>query len=995
MTALSRATLPATGFELGTVFRTDVERVVELARLVPLDDRPIPYFWVEAADLDAFEAELRADERVERLSRCGSRAGTALYRVGWAVAFDDFLPLVRTHGASIERGVGANDEWAFRIRGPDRSALRALYADCRARDLPLSVESTSASAASRRSVDEWAAERIPVGSADTTGDETSGGVPGAGESAGSSAGCRSFRGIVGTLGEVVWMTDPDEGELLHVDPAYEGVWGEPRERRHDEPHPVLDAIHPDDRERVRTAFESRPTGAYDEVYRIEPSDGTRRWIHDRAVPIRNADGEVSRIVGIAEDVTDRVERERELARTSRLLDALSASFPDLVFVIDEDGYYREYLGGTETESLLYADPEELLGSRLHDVLPADVADRIRSTVRRSLDADGLRTVEYRLDVPAGPRWFEARVTPIRQPGDVRSAVVVSRDITRQKRREDVLMAVTEATRALLEATTPEDVADLAARTVGDVLEAPLVGVYLLDDAAGSLRPVARLADGESPVGDLPSVVGTGSRIWKTFVDGDTRVSSDTRARTRTSDPPVESELIVPLGDYGVFVVRSPEPGAFDDVAVEFAELLAANTTAVLGRAESQRNLQRQNERLTELSRLNDTIRSINRAIVNATTRDAIVSEVPDRLVENDAYPAAWIGEYRTDDTITVHAAADATDAAVGDESISVADGGLLDKLLETATRTRAVHVIGNLGDVSATDPWHEALLERGTRGAAVVPLTAGEAQYGVLTLYTDRGDVFDEEKVATLRELGQTIGRAIRAAEIRRALTAGTAVELEFEIADADWFLGTASEALDCRLTLDGVVPTGDGELLYYVETEGASPEALTERAGDAPQVDASRVIGGTGDGGLVECRLSGPSPIRTLVDYGATVRSATAEAGVGRLSLEITPEADVRTVRNGLRDVCPGAELVRKRELDRSVGPVREVRETLTEALTDKQSHTLRTAYFAGYFEWPRGSTAEEIADSMGIASSTFHFHLRHAMRKLFVVLFEREHGP
>ncbi|MFC7046301.1 helix-turn-helix domain-containing protein [Halobacteriaceae archaeon GCM10025711] len=51
---------------------------------------------------------------------------------------------------------------------------------------------------------------------------------------------------------------------------------------------------------------------------------------------------------------------------------------------------------------------------------------------------------------------------------------------------------------------------------------------------------------------------------------------------------------------------------------------------------------------------------------------------------------------------------------------------------------------------------------------------------------------------------------------------------------------------------------------------------------------------------------------------------------------------------------------------------------------LTDRQRAALEAAYFSGYFDWPRGSTAEEIADSLGISSPTFHQHFRKAERKL-----------
>lgn len=56
----------------------------------------------------------------------------------------------------------------------------------------------------------------------------------------------------------------------------------------------------------------------------------------------------------------------------------------------------------------------------------------------------------------------------------------------------------------------------------------------------------------------------------------------------------------------------------------------------------------------------------------------------------------------------------------------------------------------------------------------------------------------------------------------------------------------------------------------------------------------------------------------------------------------------------------------------------------------TEKQRQALRTAYLSGYFEWPRASTGEEVADALDITQPTFNRHLRTTERKLFSALFD-----
>src|SRR6185503_7866589 len=79
----------------------------------------------------------------------------------------------------------------------------------------------------------------------------------------------------------------------------------------------LEAIHPEDRQRVADAMQSKQSaGEYFQEYRIVRPDSSLRWIRDRAFPIRDSSGKVIRIVGIAEDITDRRRLERQILEIS-------------------------------------------------------------------------------------------------------------------------------------------------------------------------------------------------------------------------------------------------------------------------------------------------------------------------------------------------------------------------------------------------------------------------------------------------------------------------------------------------------------------------------------------------------------------------------------------------------------------------------------------------------------------------------------------------------
>ena len=101
------------------------------------------------------------------------------------------------------------------------------------------------------------------------------------------------------------MTDLEKSRMLYVSPGYYQVWGRSCDSLYASPQSWLEAIHPDDRERVRVAARTQQVlGQYAEQYRILRPDGSIRWIRDRAFPILDATGTVYRVAGIAQDITE-------------------------------------------------------------------------------------------------------------------------------------------------------------------------------------------------------------------------------------------------------------------------------------------------------------------------------------------------------------------------------------------------------------------------------------------------------------------------------------------------------------------------------------------------------------------------------------------------------------------------------------------------------------------------------------------------------------------
>jgi PAS domain S-box-containing protein len=126
-----------------------------------------------------------------------------------------------------------------------------------------------------------------------------------------------LRQIAENMSQVLWMYS-QSGQPIYINPAFEAIWQRSRQDWYADPAIVWSAIHPDDRSRVRTAFEraiaQECRDEFREEYRIVRPDGSVRIIRDQAFPIRDDTGKVYRLAGIAADITDRKKAEQDMMR---------------------------------------------------------------------------------------------------------------------------------------------------------------------------------------------------------------------------------------------------------------------------------------------------------------------------------------------------------------------------------------------------------------------------------------------------------------------------------------------------------------------------------------------------------------------------------------------------------------------------------------------------------------------------------------------------------
>jgi predicted DNA binding protein len=378
-------------------------------------------------------------------------------------------------------------------------------------------------------------------------------------------------------------------------------------------------------------------------------------------------------------------------------------------------------------------------------------------------------------------------------------------------------------------------------------------------------------------------------------------------------------------------------------------------------------------------------RRVLQAIAGADTRSDLETGVCRALVDSPGYQFAWLGRERAGDgSVTLQTAAAVGETAVRDVAAQADDPPFGAGLADRALRTDSFQV----GSICEADPVLEPSLEAvqafGIGTLAAAPIRYGDARFGVLTVYHADPDGFDEREREALADLATAVGYAVSSRQARAALETERLTELELEIRDPESFLTQLTAATAAEVTLEGTVRHADDSLLLYATARGASAERITDLAAADPWVSRCRVVTELEDACVIELATDADDVRRLVSAHGGSVRTGVARDGVLTLTLAVPATSDTHEVVAGLDRLFEDVSLESQRVTDRPVETRQQFRQALSETLTDRQRAALRSAYHAGYFEWPRESTGEDVALSLGVSPPTFHKHLRLAERKV-----------
>ena len=348
-------------------------------------------------------------------------------------------------------------------------------------------------------------------------------------------------------------------------------------------------------------------------HNILTKDSSYLTVEINGTPVFDDAGEIESVVFAIRDVTDKQERVQELERYKILHD----HSPTHTVLLGADG--RVNYHNLPPNYKIAAD--DWVGESFDSGLHPDDKRRIKAEFEQVLESDPGETVtsEFRYEVGEGNyRWFETRTTNYLETDAIEGILAAGHDVTQRKETEQHLAAYASdatklqaASHELLEATDQEEVAEITIDALESVFDFALAGIWLCDDSSDELRPATQSEEAEELIGEMPVYQSDSDSLsWEAFEMQAPRLVPDVMAcENRYADEtPIKSEMVIPLGEYGILNIGATEREAFTEQDLHRAETWGQMVTAMLARLETiddlrekGKELQRQRDRLNEFA----------------------------------------------------------------------------------------------------------------------------------------------------------------------------------------------------------------------------------------------------------------------------------------------------------------------------------------------------------------------------------------------------------
>ena len=256
-----------------------------------------------------------------------------------------------------------------------------------------------------------------------------------------------YNETVSSISSVLYSTSPDGTKYNFVSEAVRTVFGYSPEEVYKNKTKILRSIAPAYFESFKNFIgELRLGKEASTEYKIRDRFGKEHWVRHSGSPIFK-NNEVSRIVGIIQEITEEKTTQLRLENSEERFRMLIDTADDLIFVLNGFGYFS-MVNKSGATALGYT-PEEMIGRHFLEFVDKEDEPKVAEAFTKILESSGITVFEaHFLDRFDKSVLFEIHARPVITDGVVSGMLSIGRNITRRKNDE---LKIKELNAKLIEA----------------------------------------------------------------------------------------------------------------------------------------------------------------------------------------------------------------------------------------------------------------------------------------------------------------------------------------------------------------------------------------------------------------------------------------------------------------------------------------------------------------------------------------------------------------
>ena len=248
-----------------------------------------------------------------------------------------------------------------------------------------------------------------------------------------------FRAMADNIREVFWLFDLKKRKFEYISPAYEQIWGRPLVELYENYKKWYAGIYPDDLDHARESFAKIARIGGDETceYRIFLPDGKVRWISGRCFAVTDKIGDVVRIAGIFEDITEPRQAREALRESEEKFRTVAEQSPNMIFINCRG---RIVYVNRKCEQIMGYRRDEFYAPDFDftTLIVPEYRDLIQSNFSKHMQAEEIKPYEYSLISREGNRIDAIITTKLINYAGEQSILGIVTDITERKTAEKAL-----------------------------------------------------------------------------------------------------------------------------------------------------------------------------------------------------------------------------------------------------------------------------------------------------------------------------------------------------------------------------------------------------------------------------------------------------------------------------------------------------------------------------------------------------------------------------